>query len=647
MRLSPDQGPQRLLSNLSLSVEAASGLLFYAIRRYWYIMALTTGIGLLIALFNARSAPNEFEVTASVIVPTEEYIIEFDRLHSRSFAEKVAENFRMRRIIHDDKYGWLEMYSEAPFDIVPLQFPKQLEDRNHSLRILPGKQIRVAIDAGQDSIILQGPAGSVLSASNIQLQIGLTSYYDQRHLRSRFQFHWMSRDKATKDFASRLQVSHFVQHPNLYTLYLTDLHPQLALDKMEEFLAIYIEAYRQHRYAPLLQRLRQVDAKIQLLEQEILQLKGQIVSSEITQLGSERVTIEKERKLGSVRVRIQDAMREAHSLQAYRKGELKWQEVAAACPRLDSTLPKDSVPSLPVIDSLLGASQDSLQAAEADLLTINASYLEAYDLRKVWEDSWMKSRKDSFNLTYLLRKEFETALNERARIELDTRKDMRMIVVADPPYLSRSIGRSSRMKLFLVLVLGGLMVGFAIGIVVTAFNPRIRSIAQLIPMLPEAVPMMRLPHEGTTRRQSLAAIAMNRKPEDRFTAIFGTGTAAQDLGGLLLEQELAHGNRAIWVDTLRPVPEPSPYGIPSPIPQTWWLSRDAEGVAMQLTSTHDHLILTLPAPSETPEVVGMLARATQVFIAMKPGDAFKPELRNWLEVIRRYGMNAMVIWLGS
>ncbi|MFN8396179.1 MAG: hypothetical protein U0176_16230 [Bacteroidia bacterium] len=642
MRQISDHTAQKLMTNLSLSVENAWALVQYAVRKHWYLMAGATAIGLILALFNARSAPNEFEVTASILVPTEEYIIEFDRLHSRSFAEKVAINYRLHRTIHDSKYGWIEMYDESPFDVVPIQFPSLLEDKDHSVKLLPNRQVRVAISTGQDSIILQGPDKSILNANGVKLQVSLTNFFDTRHLNAEFQFRWMSQEQATRDFVSRLQVSHLVEHPNLYRFFLTDEHPQMALDKMNAFLEIYLEAYRQHRYTPMLLRLQQVDAKIAVLEHQILKMGQSILPSGFSTLGFERVSMEQDLLLASIRSRIQKHLIDIKALQAYRQGKTTWEELRNAIVVDGGALTGDSLLSLPTIDSLLHSREDSLQKLESRLLSLNQSFKGAHQIRETWEGAWLSSRQDTVNFSYLLRKEYESALIERAEIELLSRKDVRMITVADPPYVTRSIGRSSRMRLFLALVLGGFVIGFSLAIILVAVSPTIRSLSQLRILLGDEAPWLILPADGQARRQTLTEIAMGNQSEKRLISVFGSG--ASEFGGLLLQQELSYDRTAAFIDFLQPSTEPSPWGIPAEVSANWWLSKAAEAALNSLTASHETVILALPAPSDVPEVVGMMTKTHQVFITLQNGSTTKGLLRGWMETMRKYELKPIFIW---
>lgn len=647
MPSTPERNAQRLTTILTLSAENVWALVRYAMRKHWYLIAVATTIGFVLALFNARSAPNEFEVTASILVPTEEYIIEFDRLHSRSLASKVAEDFKLQRSIHDAKYGWIEMYNESPFELVLIQFPQHLQDQDHSLRILPNRQVRVAIDAGQDSIILQGPAGSVLSANGVKLQVTLTNFYNTRHLNAKFQFRWMSLKEATRDFVSRLQVTHYVEHPNIYRFFFTDLHPQLALDKMTAFLNTYLDAYRQHRYLPLLQRLQQVDAKIAVYERQILNLGQYILPSGFSTFGFERITIEQDLRLAQLRNRIQQHLTSIMAMKGFIGGNRSWKETVAASPVLQSSHLMDSIPPAGVLDSLLRSMQDSLQQMEASLLTENRTFISAHNVRTFWEGSWLSSREDTVNFSYLLRREYESALIERSEIELSSRNEMRMITVSDPPYLVRSIGRSSRMRLFLALVLGGFMIGFTLAVFAAAAVPRIQSLAQLRMALGDDAPWLEMPANPERRRQTLTDIAMAVKGEKPLVVVFGSAPAASDLAEMLYQQELAHERSAAKCDTLVTSEVPTALGTATPPAPAWWLSQRAQTALDMVMASHELLILALPDPSSVPEMVGVLVRATHVYVAIKGNTVSRSSLKKWLAIAQKYDAKPTLIWMNA
>jgi hypothetical protein len=631
-------------------IQIWAAFLVYALRRYWWIILTLSAMGGILGYMSSRSTTNRYEVRAAFLMPTDDAVPEYERLLSRKLVAEATTDFRVSRWVDRGNRGMYEMYSESPFEVSVIAIAPALQDIKHELRLLPDQQFEIMIESASGIKRYSGRLGERLQAGGVTLVVRAIKAIGAYDLAANYYFTVNSEEAVASRFLANLEVVHSLEHPNRIGLIYTDAHPDLAFDLLEAFTLAYLEAYQRQRIELFVERLREVDTELKVLETQILALDNPTpFLLEIAEAGSQ-LSAQDSTAIHMLRQRL-EIQKVEERLQAWRAYREEIQDPAALKRLLTTWLPDsglDTLATLPVIDSLIAADKRRLVELAASSLDAKSQYLSRIAFRRAWETQWLKSKEETYSLELLLREKYLAALEESAAIELEIRKDKKGPQLIDPTYPVRTLGRSLRIKVLVATALGLLLLGIFLAVVLALIDRRFRSASHFMAVgLEPHSQLWCLETTALARRRQVANMELSWGTAHKCIAFVGGGHDANVLATDTATRLAAFGVRVALIGA-QDHDEPTVYDridLPAGVTTGWWFSAAAQEFLQTLVAQKDRVLLCLPPPHEVPEVLAALRQADMVYYIVRKDETQVKAWQQWQHEAAESGFAYRAIWV--
>ncbi len=495
-----------------------------------------------------------------------------------------------------------------------------------------------------------GKFGERVQAGGVTLVVRAIKTIEAHDLAATYYLTFNTEEAVASRFLANLEVVHSLEHPNRIGLVYTDAHPDLAFDLLEAFTLAYLEAYQRQRIELFVERLREVDAELKVLETQILALDNPTpFLLEIAKAGNQ-LSVQDSTPIHMLRQRLEVQMVEER-LQAWKAYRAATQDPVALKQLLTVWLPalaQDTLAQLPEIDTLIAADQRRLIELAASSLDAKSQYLSRLAFQRAWEKQWLKPKEETYSLELLLREKYLAALEESATIELEIRKDKKGPQLIDPTYPVRTLGRSLRIKVLVATALGLLLLGIFVAVVLALIDRRFRSESHFMAVgLEPHSQLWRLETAALARRQQVAKMELSWGDAHKCIAFVGGGHDANDLAADTATRLAAFGVGVALVGA-EDQEESTVFdhiALPADAAPGWWFSAAAQGFLQTLVTQKDRVLLCLPPPHEVPEVLAALRQADMIYYIVRKDQTQVKAWKQWQVEAAESGFAYRAIWV--
>ena len=606
-------------------------------------------VGGLWGYVTSLSTTNRYEVRAAFLMPSEDAAAEYERLLSRKLVSVATARFRVSRWVDKGNRGLYEMYSESPFVIRPIVLAPDLQDIGHRLRLVSDGELEIEVQNGNEVQKYKGTFGEPIRGNGFIVVVNQTRSFSASDLAAHYVFAFNSEAAVATRFLSNLNVVHVLDHPNRIGLIYTDEHPALAYDLLDAFTQAYLEEYHRQRMDLFIERLREVNAEMKVLENQILGLRDPApFLRDIATVGSQ-LAVGDSATARLLQHKLQAQFLESR-IQAWEAFALGNRDSVAWKQLLGQWMPspaENGLLEVRDVDTLIARDQRQLEGLRTQELDLQSRYLSAISFQRTWEKEWLSTEEPSYGMELLLRKKYLAALEESAKIELEMRKDNHGPQLIDPPYHVKTLGRTLRIKVLVATVLGMMLLGMMIAVVLSMLARRFRSSAHFVAMGNEpARQLWRLKKDALARRSRVAKMELAWGASQRCIAFVSSLDEPNLLSSEIAASLAAYGLQVALVNGPEDV-TPALYqriALPPNAPVGWWFSAAAKNFLQELASKYERVLISLPPPHQVPEVLAALRQAHVVYYVVQKDQTKVTDWRQWQSAAKDSDIDYRAIW---